>query len=327
MVDFGLIVVGTTFGFKSTHTEIGRKAIMARLFFTAFFILCFIGTGQLSAQVAQDKIDKISAALPAKAPATPQKARKVLLFSKTNGFRHGSIPVGVKSLTMLGEKTGAYTAIHSEDESMFEPAKLKEFDLVIMVNTTGEIFKPKKLPSDPAAKQEAVKREARLKNSLVEFVKSGKGIAGTHSATDTYKNWKDYNDMMGGAFDGHPWHMDVPVRILGGDHPLTKVFGGKGFTIKDEIYQFRQNTAVPAERRMLLSLESSWDGLKKGKRKDGFYPISWISRYGDGRTFYCSLGHRDEIYWNEMVLEHYLAGIQYALGDLEADATPIAVQR
>ena len=286
-------------------------------------------TTTLSAQlkkIPQDVVDKIAAALPEKAPARPAKPRKVLLFSKTNGFRHGSISVGVKALTMLGEKTGAFTAIHSEDESMFAPNKLKDIDLVIMVNTTGEIFRPRQWPKDAEKKKEAQQREIALKQSLVDFVRGGKGLAGTHSATDTYKNWKEYNDMMGGAFDGHPWHMDVPVRILGGNHPLTRVFGDKGFTVKDEIYQFRGNTASPKDRRMLLSLAPDWEGLKKGKRKDNFYPISWISNYGQGRTFYCSLGHRDEIYWNEDILQHYLAGFQFAMGDLEADASPIQVE-
>ena len=301
------------------------KTILPRMLACfAIALTLFLAHSAAQAQVKPEVIEKIKAALPAKAPAKPKKARQVLLFSKTNGFRHGSIPVGVKSLTMLGEKTGAYSAVHSEDDAMFEPDKLAEFDAVIMVNTTGELFRPRNLPGDAAGKKAALEREARLKKSLVDFVKSGKGLAGTHSATDTYKNWKQYNDMMGGAFAGHPWHMDVPVRLLAPDHPLTKVFAGKGFTVKDEIYQFRNDTARPTERKMLLSLAPDWDGLKRGNRQDGFYPVSWISTYGKGRTFYCSLGHRDEIYYNPIVLEHYLAGFQYALGDLEADASPAA---
>ena len=73
------------------------------------------------AKVNPQILAKIKEALPAAAPAKPKQARKVLLFSKTNGFRHGSIPVGVASLTMLGAQTGAFTATHSEDEAMFEP--------------------------------------------------------------------------------------------------------------------------------------------------------------------------------------------------------------
>lgn len=292
--------------------------------FATLFSLTPLCAGQLP-KVPDDVVRKITEAIPQHAPAKPRHPRKVLLFSKTNGFRHGSIPVAVTALKLLGEKTGAYTADHTEDESVFAPKTLNKYDLVIMVNTTGEVFRPRRLPQDKTERQEAIEREIAYKQALLDFVKGGKGLAGVHSATDTYKNWKEYNDMMGGAFDGHPWHMDVPVRILGSNHPLTKVFGGKGFTIKDEIYQFRAGTANPSDRRMLLCLDPEWDGLKRGKRKDNFYPISWIAKYGKGRTFYCSLGHRNEIYWNPAVLEHYLAGIQYALGDLDADSEPIKV--
>lgn len=278
------------------------------------------------AEVKPDVLEKIKAALPAKAPAEPKQPRKVLIFSKTNGFRHGSIATGAASLTMLGEKTGAYTAEHTEDDSYFEPAKLKHYDLVIMLNTTGELFRPKKLPEDESEKQAALAREERLKQSLIDFVKSGGGLAGTHSATDTYKNWKDYNQMMGGAFAGHPWHTLVPIKNLGPDHVLNKAFGSRGFEVTDEIYQFRNDTAIPSDRRMLLALDSDKMDVSKGSRQDGLYPVSWLARYGKGRTFYCSLGHRDEIYYNPLVLQHYLAGFQYALGDLEADDTPSAAK-
>ena len=97
-----------------------------------------------------------------------------------------------------------------------------------------------------------------------------------------------------------------------------------GDEITDEIYQFRADTAQPTERKFLLSLDTSKMDVSKGKRKDGLYPVSWVSKFGKGRTFYCSLGHMESIYWNPVVLKHYLAGIQYALGDLEADALPTA---
>jgi type 1 glutamine amidotransferase len=100
------------------------------------------------------------------------------------------------------------------------------------------------------------------------------------------------------------------------------MFAGKGFDVTDEIYQFRGDTALPTDRKMLLSLDTSKMDVKAGNRKDGLYPISWVSRYGEGRSFYCSLGHRDEIFHNPVILKHYLAGLQYVLGDLEADAAP-----
>lgn len=276
--------------------------------------------------VPPETVQRIEAALPDSPPAEPGDSRKLLIFTKTNGFRHGSIPVGVEAIKLLGERTGAFAAVHTEDESMFAPDQLQEFDAVLMLNTTGEVFRPAQMPEDPEQRKKAIEREEQLKQSLLEFVRGGKGIAGIHSATDTYKNWKAYNDMMGGAFLSHPWHTEVPIRLLDPDHPLLKVFDGEGFTVVDEIYQFRDDTAQSDERRMLMSLAPGWEGLAKGNREDDFYPISWIDRYDEGRVFYCSLGHRDEIFYNPAILRHYLAGLQYVLGDLEADAEPIDVK-
>jgi type 1 glutamine amidotransferase len=265
-------------------------------------------------------IDRITKALPDAAPAKPQAKRKLLVYTRTAGFRHPSIPVGIKAITMMGDKTGAYLAYHTEDESFFEPEKLKTFDAVLMLNTTGDCLRPK---GDDKA--EVQKREDFLKKSLVEFVAGGKGLLGIHAATDTYHNWKDYKQMMGGTFDGHPWTKTVPVKNLEPAHPLNAMFGGKDCEINDEIYQFKLDTALPTERKFLLALDTAkMDTARGNRKKEGPYPISWVSTYGKGRTFYCSLGHREEIYCEPTMLKHYLAGIQYALGDLEADATPTA---
>jgi len=283
--------------------------------------LIILVTALALSTIACGDAGKISEALPGKPPATPKKARNILIFSKTNGFRHGSIGVGTQSLTMLGEKTGAYTATATEDDRFFEPDQLKQFDAVIFLNTTGEVFLPKE--KGKRGSDEAKKREATLKQSLVDFVNNGGGLIGMHSATDTYKNWKEFNDMMGGAFAGHPWHKDVPIKNLAPKNPVNLDLEGAGFLVKDEIYQFRQDTAKPDERKMLLALDNSKEDLSKGKYgKDALYPISWIDTYGEGRIYYSSLGHRNEIFWNPTVLKHYLRGIQYALGDLDADATP-----
>lgn len=271
-----------------------------------------------------DMIEKVTKALPEQAPAKPKAKRKILIYSKTAGFRHSSIPIGVKAITMMGDKTGAYTAVHTEDESFFEPEKLKAFDAVYMLNTTGDCLRPAFDKKDKQAEKQAREREEMLKKSLADFVSSGKGLAGCHSATDTYGGWKDYNRMMGGAFAGHPWHQKVPVKNLEPKHPLNAPFGGMDFEVTDEIYQFRPDTALPTDRKFLLALDTDKMDVSKGQRKDRLYPVSWVATFGKGRTFYCSLGHREEIFWNPAILKHYLAGIQYVLGDLEADAAPTA---
>jgi type 1 glutamine amidotransferase len=290
----------------------------------AALFLVILGPAPVVGQPEGD-VQKVMAALPDKAPATPKAPRKILIFSKTAGFRHGSIPIGSKAIAMMGDKTGAYTAYHTEDESIFEPEKLKAFDAVFMMNTTGDCLRPKHDTKNPDEVAQARKREEELKASLAAFVQSGKGLAGVHSATDTYRDWKDYNKMMGGAFVAHPWHKLVPVHIADPKSPITAAFDGKDFEIADEIYMFRDDTALATDRRYLLVMDFAKMSEKDqagGKRKDGTYPISWINTAGKGRCFYCSLGHREEIYWNPTILKHYLAGIQYALGDLQADATP-----
>lgn len=275
----------------------------------------------VSESFGQDKfLDKIQEALPAKAPAEPKAKRKVLIYSKTAGFRHSSIPVGIKSFIMMGDKTGAYLAEATEDPSYFAPEKLNMFDAIVMLNTTGNCLRPAADKNDKEATAKAAELEEVYKKSLQAFVANGKGLMGTHSATDTYHQWDAYNKMMGGTFDGHPWHTKVPVKNVEPKHPLNAAFDGKDFEINDEIYQFRANTSLPNERTILLALDTKAMDVSKGKRKDDLYAVSWVATYDKGRTFYCSLGHREEIYFNPTILKHYLAGLQYVLGDLPAPA-------
>jgi type 1 glutamine amidotransferase len=290
-----------------------------------------VGSTLVYAQVNEQTKDKIDKALPDKAFAKPKQQRHLLIYSKTLGFRHGSIPAGTAAIKMLGEKTGAWTAEHSEDPAMFDENRLAKFDAVLFLNTTGDCLAPTKEKLSPEEEATLEKR----KQNLLAFVKSGKGFAGFHSATDTFYSWKEYGDMIGGWFKNHPWHEKVPIKIDDAKSPLTSMFEPAGFEITDEIYQFAPKSASgkfqgyqPYSRtkvRVLLSLNAAtFPNTKKGERPDMDYAISWIHEFGKGRVFYCALGHRDDIYWNPVVLKHYLAGLQYALGDLAADATPSA---
>ena len=291
---------------------------------TCLVTLISLSTGQNDDKqfaVGADKVEKIRAAVPASTQVPFKKKHEVLVFTKTAGFRHSSIPVGVECMKQLGTKTGLFNVTHTEDAGMFQPESLAKFDAVIFLNSTGPVFK------------DAPAGEDVLKKSLLDFVQSGKGVVGFHSAGDTYNDWKEYGDLMGTGFQEHPWGSGDTVRVKNLDpkHPLNAAFKGEGLTIKDEIYKFLPGRAQPAERRMLLSLDANGtDLMRDDKDKDGkpdreLYPIAWLSTFGKGRAFYCSLGHNDEVYWNPVVVQHYLAGIQYALGELPADATPKAV--
>ena len=269
----------------------------------------------------------MDAAMPDKARVRPAKPRKLLVFTLCHGFVHSSIPYAANALETLGRRTGAFSAVVSDDIAVFEPDRLQSFDAVCMDNTTLRSFLPANFKQLPEAEKKAAQEsDVRRKKSLLDFVRGGKGLVGIHAATDCFYNWPEYGDMIGGFFWGHPWHEDVGVKLDDPSHPLCAAFKGRDFTIKDEIYQFKD----PYSRktlRVLLSLDTAKTNMDKGERihrKDGDFAVSWIRSYGKGRVFYCSLGHRHEIFWNPTILRHYLDGIQFALGDLPADTTPSA---
>jgi len=256
-------------------------------------------------------VEKIQAALPAQAAAQPRKARRVLVFWRCEGFFHGSgIAAGCKALELMGRKTGAFTADIRRDYEALEKSNLAQYDAVVLNNTTHLKF-----PND-------AQRQA-----LLDFVLGGKGLIGIHAATDNFYAYPELAKLMGGLFDGHPWgaggtwafKLDEP------DHPLCRAFGGKGFKLKDEIYQLKE-PYTRADRRVLLSLDLSdpaTGGVEKGvKRADKDFAVAWIKQDGQGRVFYCSLGHAGNVFQEAAVLQFYLDGIQWALGDLPADATP-----
>lgn len=116
----------------------------------------------------------IAGALPDKPYAQPTRPRRMLVFTLTRGYRHGSIPVGVQAIEALGRKTGAFEVFHTEDPAVFEPQSLARFDAVCMLNTTGELFTVPDLDDlDPAARIKAGQTERRLKQSLLNFVAEG----------------------------------------------------------------------------------------------------------------------------------------------------------
>jgi type 1 glutamine amidotransferase len=308
-----------------------------------------------SAAVKPENVAKMEKAMPQKAPAKPAKARKVLIYSHCGGFRHGpAIEAAKVALPMMGKKTGAFEAVVSDDLANFTPDKIKQFDAIILSNTTGELFtvkgprKPRK-PNEKKIKdakklKKAMERYTKqladydkkvkamadgpkidtegLRKSFMDWVKAGGAVMGIHAATDCSYKWKEFGEMMGGYFAGHPWHMLVPIKNDDPKNPINAAFEGKGFTVTDEIYQFNRGVYSREKLRVILSLDMT-KLKKKGGRKDNDYAISWVNIHGKGRVFYCSLGHRDEIFWNPLVLKHYLAGLQWAMGDLkDVNTTP-----
>ena len=269
----------------------------------------------------EQEIRKMQEAAPDTAPAKPAKPRTVLVWGHV--WTHQPNPFANKALEILGQKTGAFKAVVSDDPALLLPDKIRQYDAIVMNNIhERDPFLPAGLGKLPKDQQEAAREQDKaIKKSILDFVTGGKGIVGIHAATAAFQNWPEYGEMMGGYYGGHIMQ-DVPIKLDDPKHPVNACFKAKGFRIRDEIYLFRG----PHSRktlRILLSLDLS--RMKDpGKRPDKDYAVSWVRQYGKGRVFYCSLGHAAETYWNPLILKHFLAGIQFALGDLPGETAPSA---
>lgn len=288
-------------------------------------LLSLIPAMALAQGPGAEEIKRVDEALPARAPAKAKKPRKVLVTALT--MRDGrpwksssaaAIPVMSYALEQMGKRTGAYETVFSNDVEMFRAEKLKGFDAVCFANTAGVLFE-----------------DAGLKESLLNFVASGKGLVGIHDAIATfvqypkYDQWPAFGQMLGGTENGgHPWNGEVmTLKTDDAKSPLTAMFRGKEFKVADQAFQLQEPT-FRDRLHVLLSIDTAKTPLDPKRRllaprkEDMDFPVSWTKRHGKGRVFYSGLGHGKEIFWNGMVLEHILAGIQYAVGDLKAQDKP-----
>ncbi len=248
---------------------------------------------------------KIVAAVPDKARVKPAKPRKMLVLSYRS--HNAGRMAGELALQTMAEKTGAFALdfVTEEDElpKAMMPENLKRYDAVCLNNSTGG-----------GGKAENGKT---LVENLHDYVAAGGGLVGIHSATDN-----KMGAVFGGFFSGHPWNQNVGVKIDDPGHTLCKALGGKGFMIHDEIYQFTK-IYTREKLRVLLSLDMTCTP-DKGRRDDKDNAVAWVRQIGKGKVFYCSLGHRAQVFHVPELMQFYLDGIQFALGDIEADTTPSA---
>jgi len=256
-------------------------------------------------RVPADRLAKIKAAVPTKATAKPAKPRKMLVLSYRS---HNAGRFAGEAALELMAKTGAFELTFVREESKLPeavmPEYLKQFDAVCVNNSTGGGGK--------------ANNGKTLVENLDAYVQAGGGLVGIHSATDN-----KFGAIFGGFFCGHPWHELVGVKVDDPGHTLCKAFGNKGFMVTDEIYQFAK-IYTRDKLHILLSLDMA-KTKDKGKRQDKDNAVAWVKSHGKGRIFYCSLGHRPDIFEIPMLMQFYLDGIQYALGDIQgADTTPSA---
>ncbi len=219
--------------------------------------------------------------------------KNVLVFSKTAGWRHGSIEDGQSMFERLAE-TYQFEATLSEDASIFTDKRLKPFDAIVFLNTTGNVL------------------DARQERAMERFMQSGGGFVGIHAATDTESDgWHWYTKLVGGVFDGHPGDpsgvQTARIERAPGSHPATQYIPKK-FQFSDEWYDFSR---VNERTTPLLMIDrESYTGAKS----TGLDPISWHHEYDGGRAFYTLLGHKPGTFSDPRFETHILGGLVYAVG-------------
>ncbi|MEO8370918.1 MAG: ThuA domain-containing protein [Candidatus Solibacter sp.] len=257
---------------------------------------------------AQEQLD---AALPAHAQAVPKKPRRLLVIDLQVGYSgHPSIPYANYVLEQFGRKTGAWNATFSNDLANFRYEQLRQYDAIFLNNTVGLLF------PDPAARA-----------AIVRFLREGGGLIGYHASTHASIDWPEFTEIIGASSGGHREATEkVTVKLEDPASAINRSFDDAEFVSVDE--HFRWTNFSRQRVHVLLSIDVPKTDMNQGRgcsictRADNDYPISWIRNYGKGRVFYTSLGHGPGAFLDSKILGHILAGVQFALGDLEADATP-----
>ncbi|MEU5965817.1 ThuA domain-containing protein [Micromonospora parva] len=234
-------------------------------------------------------------------PATPASAADapydVLVFSKTAGFRHDAIPVGIQTIRDLGAANN-FTVTATEDAAAFTTSNLNQYEAVVFLNTTGDVL------------------NASQQTAFESYIGSGRGYVGVHAAADTEYDWPFYGNLVGAWFASHPAIQQANMKVEDRGHAATGHLP-QTWTRTDEWYNYRTNARSSAHVLATLD-ESSYSGGGMGAD----HPLSWCKSYSGGRSFYTGAGHTQASYAEPAFRNHLLGGIRYASGRSKADCRP-----
>lgn len=215
---------------------------------------------------------------------------RILLFTKTAGFRHSSIPVAVGAIQKLGEKNG-FRVDTTEDASLFNEDSLRNYSAVVFLNATGDVL------------------DAYQQADFERYIQAGGGFVGIHAAADCEYGWPWYGKLVGAYFKSHPRIQNAKLKVTDKGHESTRHLTD-AWERQDEWYNFKQ-VPTDSQVRVLLRIdETTYEGGENGAD----HPMAWYHDYDGGRAFYTALGHTDESYSEQAYLDHILGGIRYAIG-------------
>jgi type 1 glutamine amidotransferase len=267
-----------------------RRAVRRGLTALALTLSCALAAPATTAQADEDDA---------------RAAFDVLVFSRTAGFRHDSIPAGIDALRALGTQAD-FSVTATEDPAAFTPANLATYEAVVFLNTTGDVL------------------NGTQQSALESYVDGGGGFLGVHAAADTEYDWPYYGRLVGAYFKSHPAIQQATVRTEDRGHPATAHLGAT-WTHTDEWYNYRTNPR-PGVRVLQTLDESTYSGGEMGAD----HPITWCHPQGKGRSFYTGLGHTAQSYSDPAFRALLLGAVRYAAGqapgDCSAPAAPAQVE-
>ncbi|MFD0797470.1 ThuA domain-containing protein [Maribacter chungangensis] len=218
---------------------------------------------------------------------------KVLVFSKTMGFKHSSIPAGMDAMLKLGATHG-FAVDTTKNAALFTEDNLKQYSAVVFLSTTGNVLNHY---------QEA---------AFERYIQAGGGFVGVHAAADTEYDWGWYTKLVGAQFLSHPAGTpEADFHIKDNSFLATEHFTDTVWHRADEIYNYKK---INPDVRVVMTVdETSYEGGENGEN----HPFAWYHEFDGGRAFYTGAGHTEASYSEELFLQHLLGGIQYAIGDNE----------
>ena len=278
-------------------------------------------------KISKEWLSKIERLAPAEPTIKNVDKKKILVFSKATGFYHWTIPHNIEMLKILAKKSNAFEIHVGYDIEKFDNNNLKKYDAVILNNSNP--IGPKRdlfsdlLKANTSLTDEQIAIEApKYEMNLINYVTKGGGLMLLHGAIVVQNNSGAFSEMTGGSFDYHPKQQRMHLKEVDKNHPLVKAFKGNGLTHVDEPYFFK-NAYFEYNFRPLLYVEvDKLEDVTKEVRNNIDY-VSWIKRHGKGRVFYSSPSHNAQSMNNPELLQFFLDGIQYVVGDLKCDDSPL----
>ena len=272
---------------------------------------------------------KIEALAPSQTRFPSTSAKKILLFSLHTGFEHWVIPHTEEVFKILGSKSKQFEVTASKDIHQFEKESLSNYDAIVLNNTCSKpdhrhLFWDQLRAESTLDSAVVMAKAQELETNVIEFVKKGGGLLLLHGGITTLNNSQKFSELVGASFDYHPPQQLIQVKLENPSHPLVAAFPKDGFSHVDEPY-FYKNAYSNLNFTPLLYFDNAQIHSQRANQelKSGKTYVAWIRPEGKGKVMYIAPSHNAQSFENPALLQFFLDGLQYVVGDVSCDETPI----